>query len=178
MWGSLTLRRAILHDEKAYPEPFKFKPERFLPVGDVKDIGINPDPIAMGAFGFGRRYVDTHILWWYTDCNRICPGRHFATSSTWIAMAYILSTFTISKFVDVDGNVVEPALEFTTGVVRWEAPRSCSVFMTAHPLDQSPQTIQSKIRNSKRPNPWFYRECTVGTGCVIYILQRSSILLN
>jgi len=33
-------------------------------------------------------------------------------------MAYILSTFTISKFVDADGNVVEPALEFTTGVVR------------------------------------------------------------
>ena len=62
MRGSLNHRRAILHDEKAYPEPFKFKPERFLQVGDGKDVGINPDPIAMGAFGFGRRYVDSQWI--------------------------------------------------------------------------------------------------------------------
>jgi len=48
----LTPRRAILHDEEAYPEPFKFKPERFLPGND----NVCPDPITTGAFGFGRRY--------------------------------------------------------------------------------------------------------------------------
>jgi len=33
-------------------------------------------------------------------------------------MAHILSTFTISKFVDADGTIVEPAIEFTDGLVR------------------------------------------------------------
>lgn len=42
---------SILHDEVEYPEPSKFKPERFL-----KDGKLNPavrDPNV--AFGFGRR---------------------------------------------------------------------------------------------------------------------------
>ena len=46
------LTRAMLHNEDDYPDPFVFKPERF-----IKDGQINPnirDP-AMIAFGFGRR---------------------------------------------------------------------------------------------------------------------------
>jgi cytochrome P450 len=42
----------MLHDDIAYPEPFDFKPERFM-----KDGQLNPatrDP-ALNAFGFGRR---------------------------------------------------------------------------------------------------------------------------
>jgi hypothetical protein len=42
----------MLHDETDYPEPFSFKPERFL-----KNGKLNPevkDP-ATAAFGFGRR---------------------------------------------------------------------------------------------------------------------------
>jgi len=50
--------------------------------------------------------------------NRVCPGRALAMSSAWIAMAHILSTFTISKFVDADGTVIKPAIEFTDGLVR------------------------------------------------------------
>ena len=47
--------RAILHDEKAYPEPRSFNPERFLKV----DGSLNPevrDP-GVAAFGFGRRCI-------------------------------------------------------------------------------------------------------------------------
>lgn len=43
--------RAILHDENVYPDPFEFKPERFLKDGQL-DLSV-PDPSA--AFGFGRR---------------------------------------------------------------------------------------------------------------------------
>ena len=45
--------RAMLHNEDEYPDPFAFKPERFL-----KDGKLNPnirDPSLM-AFGFGRRW--------------------------------------------------------------------------------------------------------------------------
>ena len=40
--------RAILHDESTYPDPFVFRPERFL--GETSQ----PDPQDV-CFGFGRR---------------------------------------------------------------------------------------------------------------------------
>lgn len=44
----------MLHDETIYPDPFSFKPERFLKSGKInKEVR---DPIHM-AFGFGRRSV-------------------------------------------------------------------------------------------------------------------------
>ena len=44
--------RAIFYDEKMYPEPERFNPDRF-----IKDGKLNPavfDP-KLAAFGFGRR---------------------------------------------------------------------------------------------------------------------------
>ena len=43
----------MLHNEHDYPDPFDFKPERFM-----KDGQLNPnirDPV-ITAFGFGRRW--------------------------------------------------------------------------------------------------------------------------
>ena len=45
--------RGILHDEKLYPEPYKFRPERYID-DTVKDDSKNPDPNKF-AFGYGRR---------------------------------------------------------------------------------------------------------------------------
>ncbi|KAK1232372.1 hypothetical protein PQX77_004494 [Marasmius sp. AFHP31] len=54
--GSIVLCNvwAMLHDETVYPEPFSFKPERFL----TQDGKLNPnvqDP-TQAFFGFGKRY--------------------------------------------------------------------------------------------------------------------------
>jgi len=47
------ISRAILHDERLYPEPFIFRPERFI--AEDGKAEIEKDPILVGAFGFGRR---------------------------------------------------------------------------------------------------------------------------
>ncbi|KAG5636390.1 hypothetical protein H0H81_008224 [Sphagnurus paluster] len=80
--------RGMSWDEKVYANPFNFEPTRYLPA----PLGRGePRPVA--HWGFGRR---------------ICPGRHFADSSLWIAIATILSTLSLSKALDKDGNEITP----------------------------------------------------------------------
>ncbi|KAL1682655.1 cytochrome P450 [Schizophyllum commune] len=71
---------AMVHDEEAYPEPYTFKPERFLNIDGKLDPAVR-DPAHI-AFGFGRR---------------LCPGRHVAYASVWIAVASILRVYNIEK---------------------------------------------------------------------------------
>lgn len=75
-------------DENIYKNPFEFDPQRFVP--PPKGRG---EPFACGPFGFGRR---------------VCPGRHLAEDSLWIAMATILSTLSITKAIDEDGQEIIP----------------------------------------------------------------------
>ncbi|KAK0448479.1 cytochrome P450 [Desarmillaria tabescens] len=93
----------------AYPDPFSFKPERFMKDGRL-DLTVK-DP-AIAAFGFGRR---------------ICPGRHLAYSSIWITVASILTAFNITKGVDEDGMVIEPSDKVCTGLVCMPEPFRCSI---------------------------------------------------
>ena len=44
--------RAMLNDERDYPEPREFRPERFLKNGELDSSVRDPMDI---AFGFGRR---------------------------------------------------------------------------------------------------------------------------
>ena len=74
----------------------------------------------MNVFGWGRRYAIN--LSGFTDTNyrmiSICPGRHLADANTWLLIARILATFTITKAKDADGKPIEPILKCETGLVR------------------------------------------------------------
>ncbi|EKM54974.1 uncharacterized protein PHACADRAFT_142793 [Phanerochaete carnosa HHB-10118-sp] len=117
--GALVLANnwAILHDPEAYPGPEAFNPRRFLRAcpgagsGDVKLDPMVRDP-ALAAFGFGRR---------------ICPGRHMAYESIWLAIASVIAVFDVTKAVDAHGKVVEPSGEYTDGFLSAPKPFRCKL---------------------------------------------------
>ncbi|KDR82203.1 hypothetical protein GALMADRAFT_135566 [Galerina marginata CBS 339.88] len=78
---------AMTHDERVYPEPLKFKPERFLD----ENGNLNDDDRVL-AYGFGRR---------------VCVGKHVASSTMWLIIASVLASFNISKAKDESGNDIE-----------------------------------------------------------------------
>ncbi|KAJ7723505.1 cytochrome P450 [Mycena maculata] len=106
--GSLVIGNAwaILHDEVTYPDPYAFNPDRFLLNGKLNPAVQDPEV----TWGFGRR---------------LCPGRHMATASIWIAVASILATFDISKAVDENGKEVEPSYEYHSGFISLPLPFKC-----------------------------------------------------
>lgn len=93
--------RAMLHDERKYPQPSHFDPERYLD----EDGSLNPDAPspAEAVFGFGRR---------------MCPARHFAQASVWMTVACILTAFEITAPLDEFGSPIEPSGEYTPGILR------------------------------------------------------------
>ncbi|TFK74290.1 cytochrome P450 [Pluteus cervinus] len=78
---------AMTHNESIYPEPEVFRPERFLNL----DGSLNDDSRVF-AYGFGRR---------------ICPGKHLASASFWLAMAQVLASFHVSPAKDASGKEIE-----------------------------------------------------------------------
>lgn len=114
--ATLISPRAMLHDEKVYPNPFEFNPDRF-----IKNGMLNPavkDPMH-AAFGFGRRYCQAslYVVTTAKAIYRVCPGRHMAFSAIWISIASILSVFNITKAQDENGNIIEPSHEYTSSLV-------------------------------------------------------------
>ncbi|KAH7929003.1 cytochrome P450, partial [Leucogyrophana mollusca] len=99
---------AILHDEDAYEDPLKFRPERFLDASK-NDLAIL-DP-REASFGFGRR---------------VCPGRHFADDLLWLLMIHIIASFEISPVRDADGRLVMPSGAYLTGLVTHPEPFKCT----------------------------------------------------
>lgn len=96
---------AMSRDEAVYKDAGAFRPERFE--GETPE----DDPGAF-VFGFGRR---------------ACVGLHFADSSLYIAIAYVLATFDISKAKDANGKDIEPKISFTAGLVNHLDPFPCSI---------------------------------------------------
>ncbi|KAK7460412.1 hypothetical protein VKT23_009132 [Stygiomarasmius scandens] len=97
---------AVLHDERVYPDPMEFKPERFL-----KQEGKPAAPdSAIYAFGFGRR---------------VCPGRFYALDTVWLVLACVLAIFDITKALDADGKEIEVVIEHTSGAVSHPLPFKC-----------------------------------------------------
>ncbi|KAF9264353.1 cytochrome P450 [Marasmius fiardii PR-910] len=91
---------AALHDESIYgPDTLSFNPDRFIKQ-DGEKLPPNPDIL---AFGFGRRQ---------------CPGRQFAINTLWLAMTYLLASFTIAKEID-------PVVNYTAGLSSHPRPFNC-----------------------------------------------------
>ncbi|KAI3615926.1 cytochrome p450 [Moniliophthora roreri] len=83
---------AMTHDEEVYPEPYNFKPERFL------NANTNINDVL--AYGFGRR---------------ICVGRHLADAVLWLSFAPVLACFNIEKEKDEHGNETDPPENYSDG---------------------------------------------------------------
>lgn len=78
-------------DDKVYPQPMRFRPERWLE---------NPD-LPLHAFGFGRR---------------VCTGQHVSANSMFIIIARLLWAFEFHQAVDERGQLVPiDDMAFTSG---------------------------------------------------------------
>ena len=51
-----------------------------------------------------------------TNDARICPGRHLTIQAAWLAIAYILTLYTISPATDENGMKIELKRENTSGI--------------------------------------------------------------
>ncbi|KZS89229.1 cytochrome P450 [Sistotremastrum niveocremeum HHB9708] len=86
---------AMSRDKRSYTSPHEFRPDRFL------ETPKEPDP-RLFAFGFGRR---------------ICPGKHIADDTLFLAIALTLATCNVTKRVNEAGDLIEPIPQYTMGVV-------------------------------------------------------------
>ena len=112
----------MLHNPIAYPEPFAFKPERFLaPDGTFRD-----DPLLTSAFGFGRR---------------LCPARHFVDSSLFIAISCVLAVFSVGPAKDERGKEIPVDLRDSGANSRYEL-RVDSARHRHQPFTQPPPRLQ------------------------------------
>lgn len=110
----------MLRDDKIYPNPNTFYPERFMEVVDT-ETQAKRDPRSY-VFGFGRRYVlrsyePTPTLKRNKNIRQ-CPGSNLVESSIWLLMVSMLATLDIAKAVDDLGNVIEPEVQFDNSIFR------------------------------------------------------------
>ena len=89
----------MTRDEERFPDPTTFKPERHLDA----DGNLLADDLTNMSFGYGRR---------------VCPGRYLASTSTWLAVANMLSVFRFSKAIGPAGYEIDIFPEYTGGVAR------------------------------------------------------------
>ncbi|KAG9025529.1 hypothetical protein FRB95_010078 [Tulasnella sp. JGI-2019a] len=75
----------ILHDERHFPDPMTFNPDRYLETKSAVNDDVSPINPWDASFGYGRR---------------VCLGIPVARTGLWIAMATILSAFEIRPKVD------------------------------------------------------------------------------
>jgi cytochrome P450 len=94
-----------LHDPEAYPEPERFKPERFLNPDNTLNPSVRDPRIA--AFGFGRR---------------ICPGRYFAEATQFATIATVLATMDVVRAKNIDGQEIIPDVDVHSATFCYPKP--------------------------------------------------------
>ncbi|KAG2008247.1 cytochrome P450, variant 2 [Coprinopsis cinerea AmutBmut pab1-1] len=89
--GTIVMTNAwsILTDPVTYPDPFAFKPERYLKNGVMNPDAPRPEDL---AFGRGRR---------------ICPGRYLADETLFMTSVGVLAGFNISPPLDKSGKPIK-----------------------------------------------------------------------
>ncbi|KAF8884181.1 cytochrome P450 [Infundibulicybe gibba] len=101
---------AILNDPDEFPEPEKFRPERYLNAdGSINTQRRDPD---VAAFGFGRR---------------ICPGMYVSYNSLYSYASTVLATFDITPPLDANGEYVKIKGKMITGMLCFPAPFECVI---------------------------------------------------
>ncbi|KAF8491754.1 cytochrome P450, partial [Gautieria morchelliformis] len=93
---------AILHNEKTFPEPHRFIPERFAPTDPGHKLPLDPRSVI-----FGFVCLD--------HTGSICPGQHLGDTSVFLAISTCLATLHITKQVDDRGAEVDLIIDFTSG---------------------------------------------------------------
>jgi len=101
---------AITRDEEIYPDPYTFKPERFLE--GIDQITQRQKNVKNCVFGYGRRQ---------------CPGINLADSSLWLLIVSMVAILNIKKAVDEKGDVIEPVYTFENSVFRIPTPFKCDI---------------------------------------------------
>lgn len=90
----VSLYQYTIHfDPDRYPDPWAFKPERYLnhPL-KAGAYCAHPDPYERDHFDFGAG-------------RRICPGMHLAENSLFITLAKLLWAFNIEPPIGADGQI-------------------------------------------------------------------------
>ncbi|KAG9013448.1 hypothetical protein FRB94_002522 [Tulasnella sp. JGI-2019a] len=111
VWG-------ILHDERHFPIPLTFNPDRFVS-NDHEATPIDPWSV---AFGYG---------------TRSCQGIAFSQSALWIAMSTILYSLEIHQKVDPEtGRVIIPEARWTGDSTSFPKPFVCDI------VSRSPERME------------------------------------
>ncbi|KAJ6590626.1 cytochrome P450 [Mycena vulgaris] len=130
---------AMCRDERVYPNPEEFKPERFI-AADGSLITENFPP----TYGFGRR---------------ACAGKSMADASVWIAIASILAVFRMSKAKDSAGNIIEVPDEYIDGLVTAPVSFECAIV----PRSEAAKKLITETPPLKlHSNPMYYDETVHG----------------
>ncbi|KAL0958550.1 hypothetical protein HGRIS_000689 [Hohenbuehelia grisea] len=107
------------HDPTLFPEPYEFKPDRFMNADGSLNVALAKDSEI--AFGFGRR---------------ACPGREMANAQVWMMMALILSSFDIRPAEDGNGKPIIPVADYHWGMLTFPKEFQCLI------CPRSPKSVE------------------------------------
>ncbi|EAU86925.2 cytochrome P450 [Coprinopsis cinerea okayama7 len=100
---------AMTRDERIFPDPETFNPERYLNMDPETKKKQDPRNF---IFGFGRR---------------LCPGNHIVDASLWLLVVRMMATLDISTPVDEKGNAIDIVPVFDNPIFRTPNPFPCDM---------------------------------------------------